>query len=83
MGHRHYLPPNHKFQRQKDLFDGAIEQAGPPEPISIDEIHVQLKDLENLVLSKDPHEKPKISHEKRGDNWNKKVSSFHSRIRGT
>ena len=56
---------NHKFRKQKDQFDGTIERGGAPKPSSIDEI-LQVKDLENLVLTKAPHMKPKIAHGKRG-----------------
>jgi len=35
-----------------------------------------VKDLENPILTKAPHLKLKISHEKRGDNWNKKSIFF-------
>ena len=76
MGHRRYLPSNHKFRKQKDLFDGTIEHGVPPQPCSIDDILDQVQDLENVCLSKAPHKKRKISHDKRGDNWNKKSIFF-------
>jgi len=76
MGHRLYLPSNHKFRKQKDLFDGTIEHGVPPQPCSIDDILDQVQDLENVCLSKAPHKKRKISHDKRGDNWNKKSIFF-------
>jgi len=37
MGRRCYLPSNHKFRKQKDLFDGTIERV-PAQPYSIDDI---------------------------------------------
>jgi len=42
-----------------------------------------VKDLENLVLTKAPHMKPKISHEKRGIIGIRKVYSFNFHIGGT
>lgn len=45
-------------------------------PSSTDEIVNQVKDLENIVLTKAPHMKAKISHEKRRNNWNKKSIFF-------
>jgi len=57
MGYRHYLPMNHKLLKQKDLFDGTIEYGVAPKPSAIDEILHQVKDLENLVLTKAPHMK--------------------------
>jgi len=71
-----YLPSNHKFRKQKDFFDGTIERGLPPQPSSIDDILNQVQDLENVCLSKAPHKKRKISHDKRGDNWNKKSIFF-------
>lgn len=76
MEHRCYLPKNHRWRKDKDSFDGKVEHGLPPEPCSIDEILRQLEDLENIVLSKDPHVKTKINHELRGDNWNKKSIFF-------
>ncbi|XP_021865807.1 uncharacterized protein [Spinacia oleracea] len=76
MKHRCYFPKNHRWRKDKDSFDGKVEHGLPPEPCSIDEILRQLEDLENIVLSKDPHVKTKINHELRGDNWNKKSIFF-------
>ncbi|XP_021848834.2 uncharacterized protein [Spinacia oleracea] len=74
--HRCYLPMNHRWRKDKKSFDGTVEREGPPQPSSIDDILNELKDLENIILSKDPSVKKKISHEVRGDNWNKKSIFF-------
>ncbi|XP_056685554.1 uncharacterized protein [Spinacia oleracea] len=50
----------------------SVEREGPPQPSSIDDILNELEDLENIILSKDPSVKTKISHEVRRDTWNKK-----------
>ncbi|XP_021753758.1 uncharacterized protein LOC110719160 isoform X1 [Chenopodium quinoa] len=76
MGHRCYLPMNHRWRKDKDSFDGKVERSLPPKPCSIDEILHQLEDLENIVLSNDPQVKKKIKHDLRGDNWNKKRIFF-------
>lgn len=76
MRHRCYLPMNHRWRKDKKSFDGTVEREGPPQPSSIDDILNELKDLENIILSKDPSVKTKISHEVRGDNWNKKSIFF-------
>ncbi|XP_021758007.1 uncharacterized protein LOC110723041 isoform X1 [Chenopodium quinoa] len=76
MGHRCYLPMNHRWRKDKDSFDGKVERSLPPKPCSIDEILHQLEDLENIVLSNDPQVKKKIKHDLRGDNWNKKSILF-------
>jgi len=41
-----------------------IEHYGPPKSISSEEILCEVKDLEDLILTKAPHMKRKISHEK-------------------
>ena len=79
-GHRRLLPMNYKFRKQKHLFDGTIEHGGPLKSISSDEILREVKDLEDLILFKAPHMKRKISHEKRGDNWNKKGIFFSTSL---
>ena len=37
-GHRKYLPKDHKFRKQKKLFDGHEEHGQPPIPLTEDEI---------------------------------------------
>lgn len=64
------------WRKDKDSFDGKVELRLPPKPYSIDNILEQLKDLEDITLSKDLHVKTNISHDVRGDNWNKKSIFF-------
>ena len=49
-----------------------------PVPLSGDDVLEQVKDLEGIPLSKAAHVKVKLSHEQRGDNWNKKSIFFFS-----
>ncbi|XP_021722629.1 uncharacterized protein LOC110690111 [Chenopodium quinoa] len=83
MGHRCYLPKNHIWKKDKDSFDGKVDHSQPPEPYSIDDVLYQLEDLENIILSNDPSVKTKISHDLRGDNWNKKSIFFELPYRRT
>nr|XP_016473713.1 PREDICTED: uncharacterized protein LOC107795561 [Nicotiana tabacum] len=76
MGHRHFLPLNHKWRNDKQSFDGTKERRLPPNILSGEDILDQVADLDGLPLTKDPKKKPKISHESRGDNWNKKSIFF-------
>ena len=76
MAHRRYLPKNHRWRKDKDSFDGEVERALPPEPCSVDDILKTLESLKDIILSRDPHVKTKISHQARGDNWNKKSIFF-------
>ncbi|KAH0633357.1 hypothetical protein KY284_036143 [Solanum tuberosum] len=65
MGHRRYLPHNHKWRNEKKSFDGTEERRPPPQMRSGIEILNQVQDLEGLQLSKDPMKRKKISHENR------------------
>jgi len=76
MGHRRFLPNDHKWRKNKTSFDGTREHRGPPKPLTGDEVLQQVNDLEEVVLSKDPSKKTKISHSERGDNWLKKSIFF-------
>ncbi|XP_016481586.1 uncharacterized protein LOC107802577 isoform X4 [Nicotiana tabacum] len=76
MGHRRFLPLNHKWRNDKASFNGTKEKRLPPKQLSGDDILDQVADLYGLQLTKDPKKKIKISHESRGDNWNKKSIFF-------
>ncbi|XP_058009346.1 uncharacterized protein LOC131183171 [Hevea brasiliensis] len=76
MGHRRYLPLNHKWRNDNESFDGTRERGLPPKPLSGDDILDQVKNLEGVILTKAPHMKKAISHDGRGDNWNKKSIFF-------
>jgi len=76
MGHRRFLPKDHKWRKDRASFDGNKEFRDPPEPLTGDEVLQQVNNLEGIVLSKDPSKKTKISHSERGDNWLKKSIFF-------
>ncbi|WMV07748.1 hypothetical protein MTR67_007374 [Solanum verrucosum] len=76
MGHRRYLPRNHKWRNEKKSFDGTEEKTLPPKKRSGIEILHQVQDLEGLQLTKEPKKRIKISHDSRKDNWNKKSIFF-------
>ncbi|XP_049414815.1 uncharacterized protein LOC125877616 [Solanum stenotomum] len=76
MGHRRYLPKDHRWRNDKKSFDNTIEKRRPPKTCSGIELLNQVQDLEGQPLKKDPKKKRKISHEKRNDNWNKKSIFF-------
>ncbi|XP_059279095.1 uncharacterized protein LOC132033211 [Lycium ferocissimum] len=60
----------------KNSFDGTKERKKPPKILSGNDILHQVADLDGITLSKDPKKKTKISHDSRGDNWNKKSIFF-------
>nr|XP_029150768.1 uncharacterized protein LOC112770380 [Arachis hypogaea] len=45
MGHRHFLNPNHRYRKDRDRFDGKIEDRGPPVKLSGRDIARQLQDV--------------------------------------
>ena len=71
MGHRRFLPPNHKYMRDKESFDGRTDLIEPLKSFTGEEMYKQARDLKGIVLSTDPRMKTKICHETRVDNWNK------------
>nr|XP_033514148.1 uncharacterized protein LOC104104520 [Nicotiana tomentosiformis] len=76
MGQRCFLPLNHKRRNDKESFDGTKERKLPSKILSGEDILDQVADLDGLPQTKDPKKNPKISHESRGDNWNKKSIFF-------
>ncbi|XP_055961889.1 uncharacterized protein LOC130015557 [Mercurialis annua] len=76
MGHRRYLPRKHKWRNDKTSFDGTTELRSSPILLSGSDVLAQVNDLEGMSLTKAIGKRIKISHEKRGDNWNKKSIFF-------
>ncbi|XP_015169588.1 uncharacterized protein [Solanum tuberosum] len=76
MGHRRFLPLNHKWMNDKKSFDGTVERRLPPNTLSGDDILDQVADLDGLPLTNDQKKKVKVSHDSRVDNWNKKSIVF-------
>ena len=52
MGHRRFLPPDHKWQSQKAQFDGKRERKGAPKRLSGDDVLNQLGTLTPVTLGK-------------------------------
>ncbi|WMV42845.1 hypothetical protein MTR67_036230 [Solanum verrucosum] len=57
MGHRHFLPLNHKWRNDKKSFDGTVERRLPPNTLSGDDILDQVVDLDGLPLTNDQKKK--------------------------
>ncbi|WMV40449.1 hypothetical protein MTR67_033834 [Solanum verrucosum] len=76
MGHRRFLPLNHKWRNDKKSFDGTAEWGLPPNTLSGEDTLDQVADLDGLPLTNDQKKKIKVSHDSRGDNWNKKSIFF-------
>ncbi|WMV09380.1 hypothetical protein MTR67_002765 [Solanum verrucosum] len=65
MGHRRFLPLNHKWRDDKKSFDGTTEWRLPPNTLSGDDILDRVADLDRLPLTNDPKKKIRVSHENR------------------
>ncbi|CAN1181790.1 hypothetical protein LINPERHAP2_LOCUS35617 [Linum perenne] len=76
MGHRRWLPNDHRWRRDKDSFYGTEEIGILPKMFSRDDLLSQTQDLEGISLTRCPKVKVKIDHHIRGDNWNKKSIFF-------
>ena len=72
MGHRRFLHKNHRWRKDKKSFDGTIETREPPTPLTGKNVMDQVANLEGIILSKDASKKTKVSHDERGDTWNKR-----------
>ncbi|KAH0751289.1 hypothetical protein KY290_030521 [Solanum tuberosum] len=60
MGHRHFLPLNHKWRNDKKSFDGTVNRRLPPNTLSGDDILDQVADLDGLPLTNDQKKKVKL-----------------------
>lgn len=79
MGHRRFLPLNHKFRHEAKAFDGTKELREAPTPISGYDVSEQTKDL-HIVFGK-LEEKKRAKKRRRGDEeikpkWNKRSCFF-------
>ena len=74
MGHRRFLHKNHRWRKdkRKNSFNGTTETREPPAPLTGENVMQQVADLAGIILSKDKSKKTKVSHDDRGDNWNKR-----------
>ena len=68
MGHRRYLPMNHKWRNNRVSFDGTKERGVAPNLLSGEDVLKQVQDLEGITLTKSRQFKTKINHENIGDN---------------
>ncbi|CAN1132472.1 hypothetical protein LINPERHAP2_LOCUS16281 [Linum perenne] len=77
MGHRCWLPHEHRWRKDRLSFDGTKETRGKPRQFSGYEIVDQINDLHGITLTRCSKSKHKVSHEIRGDNWNKRSIFFN------
>ncbi|XP_020243341.1 uncharacterized protein LOC109821575 [Asparagus officinalis] len=65
------------WRKDKKSFDGTRERGYAAPKLIGDDILKQVEDLIGITLTNHPEKKIKISHERRGDNWNKKSIFFY------
>ncbi|KAL0552008.1 hypothetical protein IC582_011101 [Cucumis melo] len=73
LGHRRFLARDHPYRRQKKSFNGKKELGTIPEPLSREDVHLKLKDLE-FPKGKKIHKNLSISRSEKIC-WNR-LSSF-------
>ena len=70
MGHRRFLPTNHRWRKNVKLFDGKTEFRPPPKPLSGEEALLQVNNIEPVIFGKGKKRKRDPS------NWSKKSIFF-------
>ena len=78
MGHRRFLPSNHKFRCDKRSFNGEEELRLPPTQLLGVDVLEQLEHLEPIILGKS--QKRKWENTTRQHNWKKKSIFFNYHI---
>ncbi|KAL6600366.1 hypothetical protein ACP70R_045166 [Stipagrostis hirtigluma subsp. patula] len=80
MGHRRFLPTDHKFRFEASAFDGTIELREAPQPLSNQDVSEQTKDLRivfgKLEDKKRAAEKKRKREEEPEIMWNKRSCFF-------
>ena len=77
MGHRRFLPIDHKWRREKKQFNGEREHRQPPRTLSGEEVLQQLLRIEQVEFGKAPDllQQKKRKRVQNSSNW-KKMSIF-------
>ncbi|XP_075654797.1 uncharacterized protein LOC142624962 [Castanea sativa] len=75
MGHRRFLPPDHKWRSQKAQFDGKRERKGAPKRLFGDDVLNQLDTLPPVTLGKAVKRK-RLPGRGKSHNW-KKHNAMH------
>ena len=79
-GHRKYLPKDHKFRKQKKLFDGHEEHGQPPFPLFGDEILRRVDSIPNEWGTNKRKRGKDDNMESTLACWKKKLIFFNSNI---
>ena len=52
MGHRRFLPTDHRFRRDKRSVDGNEEHRAAPKQLSAEDVLHQLHEMKHIILGK-------------------------------
>jgi hypothetical protein len=75
MGHRRFLPMNHKWRRNKVSFN-KFEYRGAPQPLTGEEVLQQYETFDQVKFGPESRKRKQRDEEKRWHNWRKKSIFF-------
>jgi hypothetical protein len=75
VGHRRFLPTNHRFRRSKD-FNGLVEKREKPRKFTNSEVLEKLEKVKDFKPGKYPGNKKRKRTQKDEPNWSQKVSLY-------
>jgi hypothetical protein len=79
MGHRRFLPLNHKWRRNKVSFNNKAEMREAPVPLSGEQVLRDYESFQQVTFGKDTRKRKQRDEETRLHNWRKK-SIFFERL---
>ena len=76
LGHRRFLPMNHKWRRNKTSFNNKAETREAPVPLSGDQVLRDYESFQQVTFGKDTRKRKQRDEENRWHNWRKKSIFF-------
>jgi hypothetical protein len=76
MGHRRFMPLNHRWRHNKTNFNNEVEKREPPMPLSGEQVLQQYGSFEQVPFAKTTRKRKRSEEETRWHNWRKKSIFF-------
>ena len=76
MGHRRFLPMDHRWRKNKASFNNTVETREPPVPLSGEGVLQQYESFEQITFGKSTRKRKQREEETRWHNWRKKSIFF-------
>ena len=76
MGHRRFLPMDHRWRKNKTSFNNKVEIREPPVPLSGEGVLQQHESFEQVTFGKSTKKRKQREEETRWHNWRKKSVFF-------